>query len=244
MQRPWKIAAGLLTAAALGFALVQADGRQAVAAASPASASTTPTITVTGSGSVSVVPDEATVNLGVTAQAQDAAAAMSQDSQRMATLVAALAQAGVATRDIRTSGLDLSPQYQNGPGVPSGKIVGFTATNTVEATVHDTAQLGTIIDAALRAGANDIQGVDFAVSNPAAARRQAYQAAVADAQASAAAIASAAGLQIVGIQSISEASTCCVGPVFAAAAAPAATPVFGGQQTEQVSLQVVFDVTR
>ena len=244
MQRPYKLTAGLLTAVALGLALAQADGRHVVRAASAATALAQQTITVAGSGSVTVVPDVADVNLGVIAQAKDAATAMTEDSQHMAAVVAALEQAGLAAQDIRTSGLSLSPQYRNGPGAGSGVITGFRAANTVEVTVHQASTVGAVIDSALQAGANTIEGIDFVVSNPAAARAQAYGQAVADAKASALAIASAAGLQITGVQSISAVSTCCGGPVFAAAAeaAPAGPPILAGQQTVRVSLQVVYDV--
>lgn len=245
MQRPWRIAAGIAGAAVLAFTLVQADGRGAVAAAGTASATPGATISVTGSGSAHAVPDTASVTLGVTVQSANAASAMQQDGQRLTAVVAALRQAGVAAQDIRTSSLSLNPQYQSGPGGGSGRITGFTADNTVTATVRQTGQLGTVIDAALGAGANAINGVQFVAGDPSAAQAEAYAAAVADAQSSARAIAAAAGLRITGIQSITANQTCCVGPVFAAAAAPSAAPVpvFAGQQTVQESVQVVFAVT-
>lgn len=110
MRHPWKLAGGLLTAGAVLVALSAGDGRQVAAAATGGSAAAT--ITVTGSASVTVVPDEAMVSLGVTAEATDAATAMSIDSQHMTAVLAAVQQAGVPAQDIRTIGLDLQPQYR------------------------------------------------------------------------------------------------------------------------------------
>lgn len=282
MRHPWKLAGGLLTAGAVLLALSAGDGRQ-VAAAGPGGSSAA-TLTVTGSGSVTVVPDEATVSLGVTAQATDAATAMSTDSRHMSAVLAAVQQAGVPTQDIRTTGLDLQPQYsqaatavegtatsasvllpattasggasERASAVPSAappasaqypRIVGFRATNTVQVTVPDTAIVGRVIDAALQAGANELGGITFSLSTASStrARTEAYQEAVAAAHADATAIASAAGLQITGVKSISEDGSCCVGPIYAAAgsAGSASTPVLAGQQTVQVSLNVVYVVS-
>jgi len=244
MRPMWKHVAGLTLAAGLVVAGAQAGGRRVSADAPALPAATGQTITVTGSGSVSVAPDEAVVDLGVTTKAADAQGALTQDGTQMAAVVAAVEKAGVAKQDIRTSDLQVGPDYQPGP---TPKIDGFRATNMVQVTVRDLTMVGAIVDDALQAGANQVQGINFTVSDPESVSRQAMQSAVADAQAAAAVIAAAAGLHIVGVRSVSENSGCCVGPVFAAAsrsAAPVSTPVLGGQQTVNVDLQVVYDVTR
>lgn len=240
MRREWKVAAGAAVAVALAIGVLGAQGHAPGNGVAVAAAATPATITVSGSGSVEVAPDRATVTLGVTAQGSDAQTALTQDSRVMGAVIAAVEKTGVAARDIQTNQLQLSPQYGSGTGV----IVGFQATNTVTVRLTGTSGVGPVIDAALGAGANEVQGVGFSAANPTAARAQAYQQALAAAKADAKAIASAAGLKISGIQSIVAGGNCCVQPMaYASAAATAATPVMAGQEQVTANLQVVFAVT-
>jgi uncharacterized protein YggE len=207
-----------------------------------ADAATGQTLVVVGSGTVAVVPDQATVNLGVTAGGSTAAAAMAAVAARANDVVAALRTAGVGDADLRTAALTLNPVYARDG---SAAITGFQAATAVTVTVHDLGSVGRLLDAAIQAGANQVQGIGFQLADPAAAERQAYAAAIADARARAAALAAAAGLQLGGIRTVREAAGCCPLPLAndRLAAAAAAPPVFGGQQQVTVQVEVTFAVT-
>lgn len=242
-MRPKRVGmAAMLLAATLFVALAAPGTSQAQTPTAPAF-----TLTVHGFGSARIQPNEARVTLGVWTRGQDAQATLTENSTKMQAVIAALKQAGVAEADLRTTGLSVSPVYSPNPaaGDSPPRIEGFQASNTVQVTLRDLSRIGTIINAALTAGGNQVAGIQFTVQDPAAIRRQALQAAMSDAQASAQALASAAGVHLVGIRSVSE-SSCCAQP-FAAMAGVAASvppPVFGGEQTVEAQVEVVFDVSR
>jgi uncharacterized protein YggE len=241
-RRLWTAGAALAVVAALAvFGL-----RGGTAAADTATgASTQQTLAVSGSGSATITPDEANVTLGVTAQASTAQQALADDSSTMKSVVAAIEGQGVAETDLRTTGLNLSPTYTPGGPDRAPQVSGFQASNNVDVTLHDTSKVGAVIDAALAAGANQVGGVSFTASQPQTAYNQAYAAAMANAQSAAAAVAKAAGLTLGSIHSISASQGGCCVMQFASAgvasAAAPAPPVFGGQETVSVTLQVVYN---
>ncbi len=241
--RLWVPALGLLLVAGLVVVGLHDGTAAAGTTAATAPGPAAPTVTVSGTGTAKVTPDQAQVDLGVTAQAATAQQALADDSSKMQAVVAAIEGQGVAQTDLQTTGLSLTPNYTGGGPSSAPTITGFQASNNVDVTLHDTTQVGAVIDAALAAGANQVGGVSFSTSQPQAAYAAAYKAAMADAQASAQALASASGLQLGAIQSISASQG--GGPMpFVAEAAPSAvaTPVFGGQQTVSVTLQVVYNI--
>ncbi|HEX2164445.1 MAG TPA: SIMPL domain-containing protein [Thermoanaerobaculia bacterium] len=162
-----------------------------------------PTISVAGTGEVRQEPDEATVRLGVTAQAEDAAAAQREASEIAARILAAVTALGVPESAIQTSRLVLDPVYsQPGPEERRGdrpyepRIVAYRASNVVSVTLVDLEKVGPVIDAAVEAGANEVQGVDFRLRDDQAAHNQAVARAVANARATAAAMAAALGVEL------------------------------------------------
>lgn len=199
---------------------------------------------VTAEGASTRTPDLAVIQAGVVTQAATAGDAMRQNSTRMTTVLAALRRAGVAERDIQTSSIALSPQYryaQNEPPV----ITGYQASNQVSVRFRDVAKSGTILDALVREGANNISGPNLTIDKPEAALDEARTAAVATARARAELYAKAAGLRVDRILSISEGSA--VPPpmplVMARAerfSADAPTQIAAGEQELRVSLSVRF----
>lgn len=148
-------------------------------------------------------PDIATIRAGVVTQAPTAGAALSDNSNRMARVVAALKAAGVATRDVTTSNVGLSPQYRYVDNQPP-KITGYQATNTVTVKFRDVAKSGAALDALVTAGANQIDGPTMSIDRPEAALDEARTEAVKKARARAELYAQAAGLRVERIASISE----------------------------------------
>jgi uncharacterized protein len=184
----------------------------ALLAAAPAAAQvSTPTLpAITGTlleisaqGESRRTPDLATISAGVVTQAPDAASAMRENAARMERVIAALKRAGVADRDVRTANISLAPQYRYGENVPP-TITGYQASNTVTVRFRDIARSGTILDALVATGANQINGPELGLDNPNAAMDEARLDAVAKARARAELYAKAAGLRVKRILSISE----------------------------------------
>ena len=205
-------------------------------------------ITVSGVGKVTLTPDLATISLGVQTQAGKAAAAQASASAAMTKIIAAIKGLGVADKDIATQWVSLSPQYDyssNGSTPP--KVVGYQANQSLSIKVRKIDDSGAIIDAAITAGATQVGGISFSVSDPAAATAQARTAAVADAKARAKALADAAGVSLGSAISITETSAPSVVPYpyadkSGALAGGVSTPIQVGTTEVEVSVQVVFAI--
>lgn len=158
---------------------------------------------VSAEGEVRRTPDIATISAGVTTQAATAGAAMQDNARKMAGVIAALKKAGIADRDIQTSSINLSPQYRYQDNQPP-QLVGYQASNMVQARFRKIADSGKIIDALVSQGANQINGPSFIVENADAALDEARTQAITKARARAELYAKAAGLRVKRILAISE----------------------------------------
>lgn len=161
------------------------------------------TLNLSAHGETRIAPDKATINLGVVTEAPTAAAALDANSERMTTVIAALRKAGIADKDIQTSGLNLSPQYDYVQNEPP-KLRGYQASNQVTVTVNDLAKLGAAVDATVKAGANQVNGISFGLKDPTAAENAARQEAVKALAAKADLYAKATGHRIGRLVNLSE----------------------------------------
>jgi uncharacterized protein YggE len=168
------------------------------------------TISIEGRGEVTATPDTAYVTSGVTTQGTTAREALDANTKAMAELIATLKAAGIADRDIQTSGFSVNPNYvysdardANGYTLPP-KIMGYQVANTVSVRVRALDSLGAVLDRAVTVGANTINGVSFAVADPSTLYDQARKAAFADARAKAELYAGAAGAELGDIKTITE----------------------------------------
>jgi uncharacterized protein YggE len=220
---------GLLVAAAAAVAVLQPSGAGAV---DPSA--TTDSVTVSGEGVVLAVPDRAEISAGVETRAQTAKAALQANATAMERVLQAL-RAGGGT-DVTTQTVSLSTSFDN-----QGAQNGFVASNIASATVaFDKA--GSLIDAAVAAGANTVYGPSPSRSDADALYRQALAKAVADAAQRAGVLARAAGRELGRVTSISEPGAAPV-PIFAKpAASDAATPVESGPQATTASVNVTYEL--
>ncbi|MGH7213989.1 MAG: SIMPL domain-containing protein [Tepidisphaeraceae bacterium] len=169
-----------------------------------------PSLTVSGDAEVSVAPDRATVRLGAVGQAPTAAEAQNKVNEVVARAIDAIKDAGIDEKDIQTSGLSLQPVYtqpQRGEAMAPDfqpRIVAYRASNTVQVTVNDVAKVGDAIDAGVKSGANQLEGISFDLKDDAAQRREALAQAVQEARAKAEALATAAGVKLGAFLDISE----------------------------------------
>ena len=205
------------------------------------------TILVTGIGKIAAKPDVAIVRTGVLAQAKTAAEAMRQNSQKMSALFTALRGAGVKEKDILTSGLSLQPVYsrQKSSSQQPPQVVAFRASNQVTVKFRDLPNIGVVLDALVRSGANQINGIQFVVSDADKKLDQARSAATADAKRKAELYLSGLGARLGKVMSINEQGGYSPrGPVMARSMAleSDAVPIAPGEQELSVSVSVVFEV--
>jgi uncharacterized protein YggE len=198
-------------------------------------AATPDTVTTTGHGSVAVVPDTATVVAGVHTQADTAAAALTQNSTEMNKVVAALKASGGS--NVQTQNVSLSPQTNE-----QGQVTGYTADDQVSAEAK-IAAAGGLIDAAVAAGANTVDGPSLSVSDRDGAYRKALAQAVDDAREKAKALGGAGGFGVGPVSSVTEESQAPQPIAFGAVTAKAAdTPVEAGTQDVTADVTVTFRI--
>jgi hypothetical protein len=201
------------------------------------------TISVGGTGTVTIAPDVADLRVGVVIQRPKVADARAAAAAAMQGVVKALRAAGVAEADIRTTTLSLQPVYDYNTNGAAPKITGYELRNGVVATIRDLDRLADAVDGALVAGGTTLDGITFRVDDPSGAEGQARTQAMKAARGKADALASAAGVSIIGVASISEQSSPTPWPVpYAGAlrADEAATPILPGTSDVTVSVSVVY----
>jgi uncharacterized protein YggE len=199
-------------------------------------------ISVTGEATVSVPPDLAQVEAGVTSDARTAREASEANNAGMGKLLLALKAANIDPKDIQTSRLSLQPQYAPNRAGPSA-VAGYRASNRVTVRLHDVTRVASIIDTLVGAGATDIGGINFMVSQASKLLDDARAQAVADARRKAEIYAKAAGVTLGAPLGIAEEGA--AAPIFRAkmAAAPmAATPVAQGEETLSITVSVSWAI--
>lgn len=218
-----------------------------IALVSPALAQPAPpSISVSGEATVSAAPDLAEIEAGVATEAKTARAASEANAKAMNAVLAALKSGGIAQKDVQTSQISLQPQmtiHNNNSSAPP-QITGYRATNRVSVTLRDIAKIGDTIDALVTAGANDIGGISFSVSQSSKLLDEARAKAIEDAHRKAVIYAQSAGVTLGAPLSISEAG---VPPPIAfrkmsASLAAAPTPIAPGEQTLRVSIHVSYEI--
>jgi uncharacterized protein YggE len=208
-----------------------------------------PALNLSASGEVKVAPDMATITFGVMTEAVTAQEAMAQNATQMTRVVAALRRAGIAERDIQTSGLNLSPQYDYVQNEPP-KLRGYQANNRVTVNIYDLTAVGTTADAVVTAGVNQIDGISFGLRDPSAAENQARQVAVRNLQAKAQLYAQALNVPLGGIRSLTEGGGYSPQPPMpmyamrAQAMDAAPTPVSAGELSVRIDITGVYDLAR
>ncbi|NVP31776.1 SIMPL domain-containing protein [Sphingomonas sanguinis] len=195
--------AAALAPAALIPGMAQAQSASAPTTVEPLVPAAGTVLDISAEGRTTRVPDIATIRAGVVSQGATAAAALSDNAQRMARVLAAVKRAGVADRDIQTAIVQLQPQYRYGDNVPPA-ITGYQATNTLSIRFRDIAKSGSILDALVAQGSNQIEGPNLSIDKPDAALDEARADAVQRARARAELYAKAAGMRVTRIVSITE----------------------------------------
>lgn len=200
-------------------------------------------ITVTGEATASVVPDLAMIRGGVTTQGKTAKEASDANAKEMTAVIDALKAAGIAERDIQTTRLSIYPQ-QDPNKAGKARIIGFQASNQVNVKLRDINKIADALDRMISAGANEISGVSFSVSDPSKALDAARKDAVADAKRKAEIYATAAGVGLGRAVVIQEEGTPALFQPrpMAMRAAAAAPPVSPGEETLRISVTIGYEL--
>jgi len=246
MRKNLVLITGLVLVAALLSAFIGGTGLQtANAQATPTE--TPRTINVTGNGKAYLTPDIAYINIGVHTENKDAAEAVGSNNTQSQKVADALKKFNIDPKDIQTTNFSIYPQQQVDP---NGKVTGVTymVDNTVFVTLRDISKIGEVIGAAVDAGANSINSIQFDAADRSKALSEARKAAVADALAQAKELASAAGVTLGDIQTINSYGGQPM-PVFDAkgygggvAAAGSPVPVSPGQLVLTLDVNIVFEI--
>jgi uncharacterized protein len=207
------------------------------------------TLSVDGAGRVQVAPDVATLSLSVVRSASTSRGALSSANHRVNVVTAALRGAGGTPAGIQTSSIDVSSAIVR-VGPHRRRTKRFTATEQLTLTLTDVHLVGRVVDAAVRAGAENVNGPNFSFSDPSAGKAAAERAALADARRRADAAAAAIGYKVTGVDSVDLDPSSPVLPVSSGGgSAPSAsaqpttpTTVNPGTQEVDASVRVVYTI--
>lgn len=223
------LAGVLLVAAAIAGVAQPHVGRSATPSAGSA-------ITVTGNGTVDATPDQASFGFGVTTNGATAAEALSRNASQAREIIAALKKAGIASSAIQTTQVSLWPQTSSNGTV----ITGYQASNSVQVTAA-LSKSGSLVDAAVRAGANNVDGPSLDTADKSALYNQALKQALGEAKQKAQAIANATGLTLGAALKVREGGA--PTPIVygeALAARATAVPIEAGTQKIEASVTVTY----
>ena len=221
-----------------------------LALASQQHAQEVPKISVSATGTAELAPDLAIVTMSVRTEESTARRALTVNNDKMAQVLQALAESGIADTDVQTSGFSINPriQYPNKrePGaVP--KTIGYTVQNTLTVRVKDLSRVGAVLDQSVSLGVNRGGSIRFSNLDPADAIEQARIEAVERARGKAETLATAAGVALGQILKITEQTRQPrAAPIIQAArsmSAEAATvPIASGENSYSVSVNIDWQI--
>jgi hypothetical protein len=206
-------------------------------------------IWVNGQGKVTVVPDIATLRLGIEAQAASVAEARAQASQAMDQVMTALTDNGVAEKDIQTWYFNITKITRWDDKNQQEVVIGYRVTNTVTAKIRTVDKAGAIIDAVAEAGGDltHIDSISFSVDDPTAYYAQAREKAMADAKAKAEQMANLGGVTLGKPTYISESTYFAVpAPIQLGdkTVSSVETPISPGETDITITVQVAYAILK
>lgn len=199
-------------------------------------------IHVSGSGSASATANQAVVTLGAYTEDPSASEAVEDNAVLMTAVIAAIEDLGIPEDKIKTVSYSVSTDYD----WELRRVMGYRVTNMIQVEIDDLDLVGDVIDEATKAGANQVQGITFGLSDDIAEglQNEAYVLALQDARGKANLIADTLELEITGVLSVSESVYYPYTPYRAVAEAAfdsgASTPIIEGSLSVSVSVQVAF----
>ncbi len=207
-------------------------------------------IWVTGQGKVTTVPDIASLSLGIEAQAETVAEAMTQATAAMNKVMDTLTDNGVAEKDIQTHYFNIRKITRWDRDKEEEVVIGYRVTNIVTAKIRDIDKAGSIIDAVVKAGGDltRVDSISFSVDDPSAYHEEARAKAIADAKSKAEQLAELAEVILGKPTYISEGGIQTPTPRVMAEEmvlkAAAATPITPGEMEISLTVQIVYAILK
>ncbi len=208
------IVALVLVSLVASMVVLFGPGAESRAAAQPEPQDTPRTLTVIGEGKVSLVPDVAQLDVGAEASAETVAEAKAEVDRLRAAILNALEQVGVDQKDIQTSHYSIYYEHETplarggsaegGQGADATGQGRYRVRNMLRVMVRDVDKAGSVLDAVVEAGANQVYGVAFTVSDESRWQGQARGAAMDNARARAGELARLADVELDQVLSVSE----------------------------------------
>ncbi len=162
-------------------------------------------ITVLGDSQTKIAPDTAVITFSVVTQNKQALAAQQENAQKSEAVKKAVeAIVSGAKTEVKTSNYNLNPEEDYSSSAKMPAIVGYTVKNTVTASIGALDQVGAVIDAATKAGANSVDGIAFIVREDSPVQGDALALATRQAMAKAEAIAGSLGGRVVRVVETNE----------------------------------------
>jgi uncharacterized protein YggE len=203
-------------------------------------------LVVSGEGKVMARPDQAQLSAGVVTEGKTAAAALSANNAAMNKVFATLKSLGIPDNKIQTSNFSVTPQYPpyNQTNPQPHRITGYQVSNQVTVIVDDLGKLGAALDALVKSGVNELNGVSFGFAKPDALEDRARRAAIANAIFKAKGMAQAAGVSLGPILSIQEggSETPRPMPMMARAMAAESVAIAPGENTISASVSITYAI--
>ena len=202
-------------------------------------------IYVSGRAVVQATPDIARAQVGVQTFAETLEEALVDNNARTEAVLASLKASGIAAEDLQTSQLNISPRYDFDEEGRTQVLVGYWVNNSVAVDIRDLDRVGEALQAAVEAGANNVNSLFFGLDDEREVKAQARTEAVADARTRAQTLAVAAGVELGKVLSVREISG--GGPVFARGnfdevADEARVPIEIGQLEIGAQVEVVYAI--
>jgi len=204
------------------------------------------TISVTGYGEVQAKPDMASIQTGVTSEADTAREALDANTKAMQQVLDGLKEMGIEEKDLQTSQFSIYPVYRNDEDNKKAPVIaGYRVTNQLAVTVRDLTKLGDALDKVVTLGANQMNGIRFSIDDTDKLMDEARKDAVKDAFHKAKLLAGASGISLGRILSIQESGGSTPSPVYLKATmmeARSAVPVAAGEQTISANVSMTIEI--
>ena len=198
---------------------------------------------VVGSATIKKAPDMAVSQIGVQTINKELDPAINENNSKAAAIIEALKQMGIADKDIQTTSFNIYPQRDYANNKPN-EIIGYQVDNMLSVNFRDLTKIGTGLQRAINAGANNIYGISFTFADPISLQDEARIEAIKDATKKAKSIADAAGIKLGKIVSINEISSSSpiISRDYSKAEAAAAVPIQSGEIGLTVQVQIVYSL--
>jgi len=214
-------------------------------------------ISVSGTGEMYATPDLALTYFSVVTEKKTVAAALSENTEKMNAVIAAVKAQGVEDKDLKTTTFNISPRYEwkkiediisSSSYYPEGErtLVGYEVTQSLEVKIRDLSKVGDILEAGVAAGSNQVGGITFTIENADELKNQAREMAINEAKQKAETLADQLDLRLVEIASFSENGGSYYSKSYDTAggsmAAPESISIETGENKIEVSVSITYKV--